>query len=84
MEIYEIIGLIAGICTTFAFVPQILKSWKTKSTRDLSWEWLFLLILGAMLWFIYGVMISSLPVILANLVMLGFVITLIYVKHRYG
>jgi MtN3 and saliva related transmembrane protein len=64
----EIIGLIAAVCTTFAFVPQVMKVWKTKQTKDLSLRMYSIMFIGILLWLIYGIRIDSLSIILANVV----------------
>ena len=64
----EIIGLIAAVCTTFAFVPQVIKVWKTKQTKDLSLRMYSIMFLGILLWLVYGIIIESLSIILANVV----------------
>ena len=64
----EIIGLIAAVCTTFAFVPQVIKVWKTKQTKDLSLRMYSIMFLGIVLWLVYGILIYSLSIILANVV----------------
>ena len=64
----EIIGLIAAVCTTFAFVPQVIKVWKTKQTKDLSLRMYSIMFLGILLWLVYGILIDSLSIKLANLV----------------
>lgn len=64
----EIIGLIAAVCTTFAFVPQVMKVWKTKQTKDLSLRMYSIMFLGIVLWLVYGILIDSLSIILANVV----------------
>jgi MtN3 and saliva related transmembrane protein len=78
----SIIGYIAAFCTTAAFFPQALKVFKTRQTRDIS-LWMFLLMtLGLSAWLIYGVFISSLPIILANLITLFFAIYILIMKLR--
>ena len=64
----EIIGLIAAVCTSFAFVPQFMKVWKTKQTKDLSLRMYSIMFLGILLWLVYGIIIDSLSIILANVV----------------
>lgn len=66
----EIIGSIAGTMTTLAFVPQVVKTWKTRQTRDISLTMWLLFWLGVALWLAYGVMITAWPVIIANVVTL--------------
>ncbi|HBH47481.1 MAG TPA: hypothetical protein DDX98_02525 [Bacteroidales bacterium] len=62
----SVIGLIAASLTTIAFLPQAIKTWKTKSTDDLSPAMFTLLCSGILLWLIYGILIHDLPIILAN------------------
>ncbi|MGB1185907.1 MAG: SemiSWEET family sugar transporter [Flavobacteriaceae bacterium] len=64
----EIIGLIAAVCTTFAFIPQVMKVWKTKQTKDLSLRMYFIMFIGIILWLVYGIRIDSLSIIMANVV----------------
>lgn len=62
----EIIGFAAGILTTLAVVPQLLKSWKTKKVVDIS-PFMFLCILGGVgLWVIYGILKMDYPIIFTN------------------
>lgn len=84
MDVATIIGLVAAACTTISFLPQMIKSWKTKSTKDVSLPMYILQITGAVLWLTYGIMLNSLPMILANSVALVFVLSIVYLKVRYG
>ena len=61
-----IVGLIAGALTTGALFPQLLKVWKTKSSRDISAGMFALTSAGVLLWFIYGFYIGDFPIIIAN------------------
>ena len=62
-----ILGPLAGFCTTFAFVPQVVKIWK-QGGRDLSYGMLLLYLTGVLLWFCFGLLIASPPVIWTNFV----------------
>ena len=64
----EIIGLIAAVCTTFAFIPQVMKVWKTKQTKDLSLRMYSIMFIGILLWLFYGIRTDSLSIIMANVV----------------
>lgn len=64
----DILGLIAGTLTTIAFVPQLIKVWKSKSAKDISYGMFILFVTGIVLWEIYGWGIHSLPVILFNVI----------------
>lgn len=64
----SIIGFMAAFLTTFAFVPQVIKVVKTRSTRDISLGWASILFIGIILWLIHGILISDMPLIAANTV----------------
>ncbi|WP_353683239.1 SemiSWEET transporter [Thermodesulfovibrio sp. 3907-1M] len=84
INLNNIIGIVAGIITTGALVPQALKIYKTKSARDVSLTMFIFLAIGITLWFFYGVLIKELPVILANFVSLILIFSIIFMKIRYG
>lgn len=73
----EIIGFIAAVCTTFAFLPQVIKVWKTKQTKDLSLRMYTIMFIGICLWFVYGLRINSLSIVLANIVTCILVFTIL-------
>jgi MtN3 and saliva related transmembrane protein len=60
-----IAGSLGGFCTTFAFVPQVLKIWK-QGGRDLSYGMLSLYLIGVVLWLVYGILLRAQAVIIAN------------------
>lgn len=70
MDNTKLLGLVAGLLTTMSFVPQVVKTWRTRSARDLSLVMFLLYCLGVFLWMIYGFMIDELPVILWNIITL--------------
>ena len=79
----DAIGLIAGILTTTAFIPQVLKIYRTKSGKDISGRMLSLFSAGIVLWLIYGILLNSLPLILSNVVTLLLSLTIIGLKIFY-
>jgi len=78
------LGLAAGTLTTAAFVPQLAKAWRSKSTGDLSWGMLVTFSTGVLLWLIYGVWIDSVPMILANAITLLLQAGIVSLKIKYG
>lgn len=78
------IGIVAGIITTSAMIPQALKIYKTKSAKDVSLTMFIFLAIGVTLWLIYGLLIKELPVIGANFVSLLLILSIIYMKLRYS
>ncbi|HEY0451896.1 SemiSWEET transporter [Actinophytocola sp.] len=75
-----IVGLLAGILTTVCWVPQVVRSWRTRSTRDFSWLYLIVLTMGVTLWIVYGIARGDLAVILANVTTLVLLLFLIGIK----
>lgn len=83
MTLITFLGLVAGTLTTIAFLPQVIKIWRSKSAKDVSLEMLILFSIGLFLWLIYGIYLQALPVILANLVTLIFNLIIVGLKIRY-
>jgi MtN3 and saliva related transmembrane protein len=83
MNFITIIGLAAATLTTFAFLPQLIKTWQTKSAKDVSYSMLITFIIGVFLWLVYGVYLQALPIILANSLTLFFNIIILGLKIRY-
>ena len=77
------IGFFAGFCTTIAFIPQALKVWKTKSTKDISLLMFLIFTTGVMSWLLYGVVISDFPIIIANTITLLLSIFILFCKIKY-
>jgi len=83
MNWIELIGTGAAICTTFSFLPQAIKVIKTKNTKDLSLLMYWVFEIGVILWMIYGFLIGSYPVAIANVVTLIFATIILVFKIRY-
>jgi MtN3 and saliva related transmembrane protein len=83
MDNVTLIGSVAAICTTISFVPQVIKIYKTKETRDLSLLMYAVFSLGVFLWLCYGIMIKSMPIMIANLVTLTFSLFILIMKVKY-
>ncbi len=77
------IGLIAGLLTTIAFIPQVWKSWKTKSTKDLSLWMTIIFFIGVGLWLVYGITVDDLPMTLWNSITILLVGILLILKVKY-
>lgn len=84
INMMEIIGILAGFCTTASFVPQVLHTWRTKSVEDISLRMYMLLSFGIVLWLVYGFNIGSLSIILANGITLILAISILVMKIRFG
>lgn len=77
-----ILGYLAAFCTTLAFVPQALKVYKSKHTKDISIGMFSLMNIGIVLWLIYGFLITSYPIIIANAVTIIFSMYILITKIR--
>jgi len=78
-----IIGLLAGTLTTIAFLPQVIKTWKTKSTKDISLGMFLTFCTGVLLWIIYGTLVKDIPVVIANVATLSLASTILWFKLKY-
>lgn len=84
MEFTIILGLMAGLLTTLASIPQIIKSWKTRKTRDISTPWIVLTASGVFLWLFYGFLARDIPLMAANSVSIVLLLSLLVMKLRFG
>jgi len=78
-----IIGIMAGSLTTIAFFPQVIKTWKTKSTKDISIAMFMILCTGILSWIIYGILREDWPVIIANVVTFILAMNILILKIVY-
>lgn len=80
----NLIGYIAATVGTFLMVPQIVRSYKLKQTRDLSMVMVVLYVVNGVLWLTYGLLLSSLPLILANGIALIIGVVQLILKIKYN
>jgi MtN3 and saliva related transmembrane protein len=78
------LGLVAGVLTTLAYLPQLIKTWQSKSANDLSWSMLIILCVGIILWLIYGFSVHDIPLIAANIVTLLIASVILVLKIKYN
>ncbi|MFS8083981.1 MAG: SemiSWEET transporter [Ginsengibacter sp.] len=83
MSITTIIGLLAAIATTSSFLPQAIKTIKTKKTSGISLKMYSIFSFGTLLWFIYGIMNNDWPIIIANGITLIFACVILAYKIKY-
>ena len=84
MTMITMLGLLAGTLTTIAFIPQVNRAWRTRSTKDVSLSMFAILLTGVFMWIVYGFAIGDIPVIVANIITLGLVSSVIVAKLRVG
>ena len=80
----ELLGLIAGTLTTMAFLPQVLKTWKSRSAKDISLGMFLLFSAGVALWLVYGIQLGAVPIIAANAVTLLLSLAILGMKFWFG
>lgn len=80
----EIIGFIAGTLVAVSLLPQVIKSWKTKSTNDISLGWSVTNLGGQIMWVVYGGFIGSYPLVIMSGVTLSMALSVFYLKLRYS
>lgn len=83
IELVDILGFTAGTLTTIAFLPQLLKTWSTKSAKDISLVMMLTFSFGVFLWLVYGLIIGAMPVVAANAVTLVLALLIIFLKIKY-
>ena len=84
MNSVEWIGFVAGVFVASSLLPQVIKSWKTKSTKDISIAWSVINLLGQLLWLFYGVLIGSLSLIVMTALTFLMVMLMVLLKLKFG
>ena len=84
MEYIDILGYVAGILVVISLLPQVIKSWKTKLTRDISLSRYVIYVIGLILWIIYAVIIQNGPVAAMNGIGLVLAVSILYLKIKHG
>ena len=80
----DLIGALASTLTTIAFVPQVWRAWKTRSARDLSLPMYLIFSSGVVLWFVYGLMLGAMPIIVGNAITLLLAGAVLAMKLKFG
>ncbi len=82
MTLVNSIGTLAGALTTIAFIPQVVKTWRSGRTHDIS-LWMFILFsAGVLMWLVYGILLSAWPIVVANGITLLLALSILYLKLR--
>jgi MtN3 and saliva related transmembrane protein len=84
LVITESLGLAAGALATCSVIPQVVRIYRLKSAREISIVFTTMLILGLILWMVYGIFLELTPVIVWNSIGIGVVTSLMYAKFKYG
>ena len=84
IEIIELFGFFAGFLVAISSLPQLIKSWKTKSTKDVAIGWLLINIFGQILWISYGLLKDSISLVVMSFITLLMVGSVLILKIYYG
>ncbi|OGN94724.1 MAG: hypothetical protein A2Y89_01245 [Chloroflexi bacterium RBG_13_51_18] len=84
MSSSEYLGFFAGLLTTFSLVPQIIRVYKLKSAREISLLFNTSMLLGIIIWLIYGIVLGLVPLVIWNSIGIILNSWLLYAKLRYG
>ena len=79
----ELIGYAAAFCGTASLIPQIVKLWKERSAKAISATMYLIYTLGVVLWLIYGLMLNSTPLIIAEIITLVLSIAILIMKYLW-
>jgi MtN3 and saliva related transmembrane protein len=80
----KLLGFAAATCTTVAYAPQVVKAWRTRSTEDISLGMFLVMVLGLLLWLVYGVLSGDEPLIVANAITIVLAGGILFMKLKYG
>ncbi len=80
----EILGYTAGAITSLTFLPQVIKTWKEKSAKDVSLLMFIIAAINEVMWIVYGALLNNWVIILTNAIVLAMSLTMIYLKLRYN
>jgi MtN3 and saliva related transmembrane protein len=80
----DLIGSLAAMLTTASFLPQVWQVWKTRQTKDVSLGMYAIFTLGIALWLVYGLLLGTWPIIIANGITLLLAGTILAMKFRFG
>jgi len=84
MSFTQILGYTAGAITSLTFLPQVIKTWKEKSAKDVSLLMFMVAASNEVLWIIYGILQNDWVIILTNVCVLAMSLVMIFLKLRYG
>ena len=79
----DILGYSAGAITSLTFLPQVIKTWKVKSAKDISLLMFLIAAINEVMWIVYGALLDNWVIILTNIIVLSMALTMIYFKLRF-
>lgn len=84
MTAIDLLGITAGCISSITFLPQVIKTWKTKSAADVSLLMFTFATISVIMWLVYGIILLNIPIIFTNSMVLLFSLIMLYFKFRFG
>jgi MtN3 and saliva related transmembrane protein len=84
MTSLDLLGMTAGCISSITFLPQVIKTWKTKSAADISLLMFTFATISVIMWLVYGIILQNVPIIFTNSMVLFFSLVMLYFKFKYG
>jgi len=83
MNAIEILGMSAGLISSITFLPQVIKTWQSKSAKDISLLMFTFATISVIMWLIYGLLLKNNPIIFTNAIILILSLTMLYFKFKF-
>jgi MtN3 and saliva related transmembrane protein len=83
MTALDLLGMTAGCISSITFLPQVIKTWRTKSADDISLLMFTFATISVIIWLVYGIILKNVPIIFTNSMVLFFSLIMLYFKYRF-
>jgi MtN3 and saliva related transmembrane protein len=83
MTALDLLGMTAGCISSITFLPQVIKTWKTRSATDISLLMFTFATISVIMWLVYGIILGNIPIIFTNAMVLLFSLIMLYLKYRF-
>lgn len=83
MTALDLLGMTAGCISSITFLPQVIKTWKTRSATDISLLMFTFATISVIMWLVYGIILGNIPIIFTNAMVLLFSLIMLYMKYRF-
>lgn len=80
----DLLGYAAGAITSLTFLPQVVKTWREKSAKDVSLLMFIIAAINEVMWIVYGALLDNWVIILTNAIVLSMSLIMIFLKLRYN
>lgn len=83
MTALDLLGMTAGCISSITFLPQVIKTWRTKSASDISLLMFTFATISVIIWLVYGIILKNIPIIFTNAMVLMFSLIMLYFKYKF-